>query len=170
VLTLDNPFWKFSLAVYAVPEVAAECLALQRELDIDVNVLLFCAFMGNAHKISLSQDALTRAQNHVRTWHETSVRPLRKVRQDIKPMPAMADPAVKALREDIAKSELRAEQIEQAMLFELAAEWANTDVAGSAALAVQHNVSILLKPATLPGLAPPQAEHLIAQAIAYRPC
>jgi uncharacterized protein (TIGR02444 family) len=169
VLTLDNPFWKFSLAVYAAPEVAAECLALQRELDIDINVLLFCAFMGNTHKILLDQDDLTRTQNHVRTWHETSVRPLRKARQDIKPMPAMSDPAVKALRDDIAKSELRAEQIEQAMLFELAGKWIDAAAAGSAAEAVRHNVRDFLTSATSAGAPPRQAEHLIAQAIAYRP-
>jgi uncharacterized protein (TIGR02444 family) len=46
MLDTGNPFWRFSLAVYKAPGVAAECLALQETLGNDVKVLLFCAFLG----------------------------------------------------------------------------------------------------------------------------
>jgi uncharacterized protein (TIGR02444 family) len=52
VLECDNPFWNFSLAVYAAPDVAAECLALQSALNIDANSLLFCAWLGRAKQHS----------------------------------------------------------------------------------------------------------------------
>ena len=38
----DNPFWNYSLALYARAEVAKTCLALQDRLGLDVNLLLFC--------------------------------------------------------------------------------------------------------------------------------
>ena len=52
--TLDNAFWKFSLAVYATPGVAGECLAVQESLGVDVNVLLFCAWLAAARKVALT--------------------------------------------------------------------------------------------------------------------
>jgi uncharacterized protein (TIGR02444 family) len=53
-LDLDNVFWRFSLAVYASDGVARECLALQEALKADVNLLLFCAWMG-ARNVALSR-------------------------------------------------------------------------------------------------------------------
>ena len=45
-LQYDNEFWRFSLAIYKPPDVAAECLALQEAVGLDVNLLLFCAWLG----------------------------------------------------------------------------------------------------------------------------
>ena len=45
-MPLDNAFWKFSLAVYAAPGVPEECLAVQERYGVDVNVLLFCAWLA----------------------------------------------------------------------------------------------------------------------------
>lgn len=53
-LNLENRFWRFSLAVYAAPGVADECLALQERCGIDVNILLFCAWVGGARRILLT--------------------------------------------------------------------------------------------------------------------
>ena len=167
MLSFDNPFWQFSLSVYAVPAVSAECLDLQSRFDIDVNVLLFCAWMGRAHKIALSDENLSDIGASASVWHEKVVRPLRAARQNLKPMPAMSDPAVAALRAAIAKDELRAEEIEQAMLFVLAGTFASTDAARSAVKAIRHNVSAFLDRAA-PGANPALPERLIAQAIAYK--
>lgn len=168
MLTFDNPFWKFSLSVYAVPAVSAECLDLQRRFDIDVNLLLFCAWAGSAHKIVLSEENFGAIEASVTVWHDSVVRPLRAARQNLKALPAMADPAVAALRKDIANNELRAEEIEQAMLFALAEPLAGTGATASAAEAIRHNVSAFLERKAPPGAKPPQPEHLIAQAIGYK--
>ena len=117
LLQLDNAFWHFSLKVYATPGVAAECLALQRALSIDVNVLLFCAWLGAIKYIALDADAMASINDVVDSWHNTAVRPLRAVRENIKALPEMAHKHVIALREELVNSELRAEQIEQAILF-----------------------------------------------------
>lgn len=167
MLDCDNAFWRFSLAVYAQPGVGAECLALQETLDIDVNVLLFCAWLGAERKLVLNDEALAAIDAGVLGWHGSVVRPLRAVRQTMKPMPEMADEAVKALRKEVAAVELRAEQIEQARLFEMAdtiAHGATVEVGD----AVEANVAgFLRRHAKSESPSPPRL--LIAAATAYRP-
>jgi uncharacterized protein (TIGR02444 family) len=168
VLSFDNSFWKFSLSVYGVPEVRAECLDLQRRFGIDVNLLLFCAWMGSAHKTALSDQNIAAAEASVSAWHANVVRPLRAARESLKPMPAMSEPAVSGLRADIAESELRAEEIEQAVLFALAEALRKTGTITSAAEAIRHNVGAYLKRTALPGDNPAPPENLVAQAIACK--
>lgn len=115
-MQLDNPFWQFSLKVYAAPGVADECLAPQRALSIDVNIVLFCAWTGAAKRVALTEADFVSIDAAVGAWHNTAVRPLRAVREAIKPLPEMAHDEVQALRKQVAASELRAEQIEQALL------------------------------------------------------
>lgn len=168
MLRCDNPFWKFSLAVYAQPGVAAECLALQSALNIDVNVLLFCAWLGADRKILLSADSLAAIDAQAQGWHTTVVRPLRAVRQAMKPMPDMADDTVKALRKDIAATELRAEQIEQAMLFDATDRVCAGATATSAEQAVTTNVMAFVQRNATGTAEIPAARLLIAAATAYR--
>ena len=116
-LKTRHPFWNFSLAVYSRPGVAQECLALQDSLNLDVNILMYCAWMGAENKVSLSAQNIIDIEAHVRDWHETVVRPLRALRQAMKKMPEMIEPTVVSLRKKVAANELRAEQLEQASLF-----------------------------------------------------
>jgi uncharacterized protein (TIGR02444 family) len=167
VLTFDNPFWKFSLWVYAVPAVSAECLDLQRRFGIDINQLLYCAWMGSAHKTALSDQDIAAAEASVSAWHANVVRPLRVACESLKPMPAMSEPAVSGLRADIAGSELRAEEIKQAMLFAFAEALGGTGTITSAAEAVRHNVSVYLQRNAPPGENPALPENLVAQAMDY---
>ncbi len=85
MLERDNPFWNFSLDVYAAPGVAAECLALQRTWNIDINILLFCAWLGSKNRV-LTESNLAEIDARVREWRETIVLPLRGVRQNLKGM------------------------------------------------------------------------------------
>jgi uncharacterized protein (TIGR02444 family) len=172
----DNPFWRFSLAVYAAPGVAAECLSLQSALNIDVNVLLYVAWLGNAHHVKLTDDAMTAIEARVQTWRDTVVRPLRAIRQDLKTMPAIVHSVVTDLRSEIARVELRAEQIEQAVLFDTSAERIDGMTEGTAeapaAQAVPHNVNALLR-RSIPnddqdGSEAAKASCLITEAIAYQ--
>jgi uncharacterized protein (TIGR02444 family) len=172
MLDCDNPFWKFSLVVYAVPGVAAECLALQSELNIDVNSLLFCAWLRAAKTILLGEPSPQAIDARVRHWHGTVVRPLRAVRQKIKTMPQMKHDAVKDLRKDIAGIELRAEQIEQAFLFAAAGDIALGAATAAHEDAVRSNVTAVLRrtksdtPAGASDM--PSAELLIGASVAYR--
>jgi uncharacterized protein (TIGR02444 family) len=112
-LQYNNDFWRFSLAVYKPPDVAAECLALQEAVGLDVNLLLFCAWLGT-RAIVLSRSDIEAASRVVALWHNSVVRPLRGVRRHIK---TQYGDALESLRSRIKDDELRAEQIEQAMLF-----------------------------------------------------
>jgi len=113
-LQKDNEFWRFSLAIYRTPGVPAECLALQDALSADVNLLLFCAWIGASRRSAVTEADLDGARRVVDVWHEQAVRPLRHVRQFMK---AYVSPECQALRNRIKGDELEAEQIEQAMLF-----------------------------------------------------
>jgi|SRR6185437_619314 len=112
-LELDNPFWRFSLAVYAADGVEDECLALQQELNIDVNLLLFSVWVGAERGINITQDDIRSADATVESWRKRVVRPLREVRQALKKTRADRDD----FRRKVKAIELEAEQIEQAKLY-----------------------------------------------------
>jgi uncharacterized protein (TIGR02444 family) len=112
-LQYDNEFWRFSLAVYKPADVAAECLALQEAIGLDVNLLLFCAWLGT-RAIALSRSDIEAASRVVAPWHTSVVRPLRGVRRHIK---TQYGDAFENFRSRVKDDEQQAEQIEQAMLF-----------------------------------------------------
>lgn len=119
---MDNPFWRFSLALYRRPGVAAACLELQDRRALDVNLLLFALWRGMAGE-RLTSDRLRLLDQQMADWRDRSVRPLRAIRRDLKPRLDALGPhraAGEALRAEIAAAELRAEQIEQALLFDQA--------------------------------------------------
>jgi uncharacterized protein (TIGR02444 family) len=112
-LQYDNDFWRFSLAVYAQVEVAQECLELQQALGVDVNILLFCAWIGT-RSFALSRNDIEAASRTVAVWHENVVRPLRGVRQQIK---ILYRDEFGSFQASVKGTEIEAEQIEQAILF-----------------------------------------------------
>ena len=44
--TMAERFWDFSVRTYGVPGVSQACLALQDERGVDVNMLLYCIWIG----------------------------------------------------------------------------------------------------------------------------
>jgi hypothetical protein len=92
------------------------------------------------------------------------VRPLRAVRQRMKTLHEMAHDDVAALRKDVAAAELRAEQIEQAMLH-AALPAVGTLAAAAQAQAVPANVDAYLQRKAASYDAP---ARLIAEASGYR--
>ncbi|KAB2912325.1 MAG: TIGR02444 family protein [Hyphomicrobiaceae bacterium] len=144
-LDLDNAFWRFSLKVYAAPGVEAECLALQQAYDIDVNVLLFGAWLGAERRERLDATGLDRARSAVCAWQETVVKPLRSARRAIKAAAGSAEPAAGLLRPAVARAEIDAERIEQALLFAQAPA-ASPTASGSCqpSHAVRDNIGLIL--------------------------
>ena len=111
-LHYENEFWRFSLRVYSQDGVANECLSLQEALGLDVNILLFCAWLGT-RGVVLCRELIEAASQATACWHDNIVRPLRRVRQQLK---TQGD-TFASLRTRIKALELEAEQVEQAMLF-----------------------------------------------------
>lgn len=113
--TDSNPFWDFSLAIYARPKLAAACLALQDRLGSDVNLLLFCLWAGHCgHRLTTKE--LGELHAVAEPWHDSVVRPLRGVRRWLKQSPAGARGAAPGLRQGVKQLELDAERLEQDLL------------------------------------------------------
>ncbi len=113
----DNPCWDFALIVYRRDGVAEACLALQESHGVDVNVLLFCCWLGESGRESLSAKEMADALALVDRWHRDVVRPLRAVRNRIKG--GLGDIDVEysdPLRGQIMASELDAEHVEHMTL------------------------------------------------------
>lgn len=116
---LDFPLWTFSLEVYAQQGVQQECLALQDEFGVDVNLLLFFSYAGAVEGIRLGEREIAEASQFVSDWHGEVVRGLRAVRRSLKTVAAqtpLAEPA-SILRTYVQAAELEAERIEQTMLW-----------------------------------------------------
>ena len=113
-----NPFWDFSIAVYRRPGVGDACLALQEKRGIDVNLLLYFAWLGIAQGQRLGSDEIASVVIHAAAWHDGVVRPLRVLRTAMKGGAKGAPPALaERLRGQIKSAELNAERIEQQMLY-----------------------------------------------------
>jgi len=136
-LLYENEFWRFSLRVYSQDEVAKECLSLQEVLlGLDVNILLFCAWLGT-RSIVLSRELIETACQVTASWQDNIVGPLRRVRQHLK---TQGD-TFASLRTRIKALELEAEQIEQAMLFAYARNVLESSVSTRSGDAIAQNVS-----------------------------
>lgn len=136
----ENPLWTFSLVVYAEAGVQEECLALQERLALDVNLLLLCAYAG-VRGVTFSGHDVAAAAGAVAGWHSDVVRPLRSARRALK---AIARDDAATLRTEVKSAELKAEQIEHAMLW----AWWRQRPAGAAAdpqAALTANVRRLLE-------------------------
>ncbi len=136
------------MTVYRRPDVERACLALQANLEVDVDLLLFCCWMG-ARQVEAIDDAdLARARRAVGRWQDEVVRPLRAARTQLKieisdlPLESLSE-AARRLRTHIAAHELEAERIELAVLAHLAEDLGAGDsgAAGSPAAAAANLVA-----------------------------
>ena len=113
----DHPFWDYSLKVYMSDGVGAACLALQEAHQLDVNVVLFCVWLGASGRGALTDSEMSETTRAVGTWHDSVVRPLRAVRVRMKGgMPPSPDDLADSLRRRIQKIEIDCEHTEQLML------------------------------------------------------
>lgn len=112
-----SPFWDFSLLTYSRSGVPNACLTLQDGSGVDVNVLLFCLYLGQSHRKLSSADVLNIAQA-IEPWRADIVVNLRAARRALKdPPPHFEGPLADSLRKQVKAAELEAERIQQEMLF-----------------------------------------------------
>jgi uncharacterized protein (TIGR02444 family) len=118
---LPHPFWNFSLETYAGEGVAAACLGLQARRGCDVNILLFCCWLGASGRPTLTAERLRAILKVSDVWQAEIVRPLRQVRQLLKDKPwtETLPETVEAARRRVAEAELAAEHAEQLKLASL---------------------------------------------------
>ena len=88
-----NRFWQFSLDFYRRDGVAEACLTLQDRLGLDVNILLYAAWLASQGRTASVAD-FEQVDLLVAPWREEVIRPLRRIRRWLKepgpdaPMPA----------------------------------------------------------------------------------
>jgi uncharacterized protein (TIGR02444 family) len=70
-------FWESSLALYRRPGVPEACLRLQDRDGLDVNLVLWCVWLGVTGR-PLDEDLLGRAMAAVAPWRARAVLPLRE--------------------------------------------------------------------------------------------
>ena len=109
--------WRFSLAVYGRAGVPAACLALQDEGGRDVNLLLYCCWVGASGRGRLTSADISRAGGAIALWRRGVVEALRAARRAVK---ADGAPETAALYKSIKAVELEAERVEQGRLAALA--------------------------------------------------
>ncbi len=125
---------QFAVAVHEADGVAAACVSLQDEFDLDVNIVLLAAYVGAVSGQSLGGEQIAGARALVDAWHAEVVRPLRRVRRKLKAGPAPApSERTEEVRSQVAKAELDAELVELALLDQWSSEFADTSNTGSAA-------------------------------------
>lgn len=110
-------FKRFALELYARDGVSPACLHLQDRFDLDVNLVLFAAYVGAVQRQSMTPAELEVVRRGVQDWHREVVRPLRAVRQRLRtgPTPAPNDETAR-LRRKVQQAEIDAELIELAQL------------------------------------------------------
>ena len=130
---LPHPFWNFSLELYAGEGVVEACLDLQERRGCDVNVLLFCCWLGASGRPTLTADRLRAILKASDAWQAEIVRPLRAVRRLLKDRrwpetePGAMPELVDAVRRRVADAELAAEHAEQIRLASLHSPPADRD-------------------------------------------
>lgn len=77
-------FWRFSLTLYARPDVPPACLVLQDRHGSDVNLMLFCCWLGASGRGRLDRAALDAADHAVAGWRHDVVEHFRAARRAIK--------------------------------------------------------------------------------------
>jgi uncharacterized protein (TIGR02444 family) len=120
-----NSLWRFSLRTYRMAGVQEACLALQERCGADVNLVLFCGWVGRSGH-QLDRRSLRSAIDRVGFWQAEVITPLRLARRALKQL-STGGPAAEtasALRKRLAALELDLERVEQDLLADLSSQWA----------------------------------------------
>lgn len=113
----DHPFWDFALRVYRAEGVGAACLNLQERHGIDVNLMLFCLWLGESGRGALDETETLAVMAASDRWHKVVVKGLRLVRRSLKDgFPDAPARLRTALRAQVQATEIDAEHLEQLIL------------------------------------------------------
>ena len=130
-MNASERFWNFSVRTYRTEGVPAACLALQDERGADVNVLLFCMWVG-ATRGELGDGVYGEALRYSEEWCSNVVAPLRRARtwmkrQGCHSRPTPTDECM-ALREKVKGVEFAAEKMQEETLESLVADIAAVEL------------------------------------------
>lgn len=107
---MDNPLWQYSLDVYRREGVEPLLLRLQDDFGLDVNVLLYAAWLG-AQDTALTPAHCADVLAATAVWRSGVVAPLRELRRGLGNIEA-----AEAVRERVKALELEAEEAQQDLI------------------------------------------------------
>lgn len=106
-------FWSFSIKVYE--PLATTFLCLQNQLELDVNLLLLCCWLGGKRRVLADNEFLVLIEKTA-PFRNQLIKPLREARRFAKKIEAIANS--QDLKNKILVVELEAERLEQMILLE----------------------------------------------------
>lgn len=160
--------WDFMLAVYGDAGVAEACLDLQRDIGVDVPLLLI-VLHGAGQGVLIDAATIGRLDAECRAWRSQVVHPLRAVRTIMKTDPWIDEvEAVAPLREAVKALELRAEKIESDVLAHTLAGVAQPGVIPSAATVLAAVHEVIAHFAGAPVAQMPASAAVVADAVWHR--
>lgn len=111
---MTESLWEFASTRYARSGVAPCCLALQDELDADVNMLLAAAWLGSAG-LHWQREQVEQVVAACAQWRSSCLLPLRAIRRDLRQMPGAENwyQRIKALELEAERHQLH--RIEQTL-------------------------------------------------------
>lgn len=126
----NNPFWDYSVSIYGKPDVADACIFLQDRYGFDVNLLLFCVWLGASGRGSLDADEIEGCLRRTGDWRARVIEPLRSIRRACRDEPlGVPEFLLQIFRPLMLDIEKDAEHIEQLVLAELIRNKPAEDVA-----------------------------------------
>ncbi len=116
-MALDNPLWRYALALYTRPGIEQCCLRLQDQ-GAAINRLLLACWLGQ-RGVVVDDD---RWQTLSHEWRHSITEPLRQIRYRVRALRAQ-QPEVDACYRALRQAELAAEQVELLQLWQGSRGW-----------------------------------------------
>jgi len=138
---MSNEFWEFSLATYATEGVSDSALAVQDQMGLDINLILYASWLASL-ELKLTGEHLAGLRHRTERWQKEVVIPLREVRTRLR-----NDPSAAELRHQVKAIELSSEKHQQELM------WSYFNAADSLPRGVQslgENLALLLPPGAIP--------------------
>jgi len=141
----DSDFWDFSIGFYNNADVEKSCLSLQDNHSLNVNLILFCFWLGLKHKEKLEHKQLQKLINISLPWEEITVS-LRKSRLMLKHSPiAMPADFKQETNEGVCKLELNTEHMQQLALEQEWKKIKSTPSDEKSEDIIRHNIKTYLR-------------------------
>ncbi|MFK8048677.1 MAG: TIGR02444 family protein [Halioglobus sp.] len=138
---MSNEFWEFSLATYATDGVSDSALAVQDEMGLDINLILYATWLASL-ELKLTGEHLAGLQHLTERWQQEVVIPLRGVRTRLK-----SDPSAAELRNQVKAIELSSERHQQELMWSY---FNAADPLPSGVHSLGENLAMLLSPGATP--------------------
>ena len=111
----NSNLWTYTTQLWALPEVEPTCLELQNIYDADVNILLYCCWIGDKN-LSMNEDDMQVLLDTITPW-QTMIKPLRDSRKMMQQqLIAMPSHLVEQTINNMNQMELNAEHMTQLAL------------------------------------------------------